>query len=166
MGRVSLKLVRFFRQPFFVQAWFLPVWLGLGLARLAISTLAFKRLVSRLGVSVGVHPWLPLVEPGQENRARWIGQVVRQAARVTPWDSNCFPQTVVARVLLGWYGVPYCVFFGVRRKAEDGAFDAHAWVASGRIRVTGGFGFSHYTVVGVFVAPRLVRQWSALPPSR
>lgn len=166
MGRVPLKLARFFRQPVFVKIWFIPVWAGLGLARLAICTFAFKRVVPRLGVSTGLTPWLPLVEPGQERRARLIGQVVRQAARVTPWNSNCFPQTIVARLLLGCYGVPYCVFFGVRRKADDGSFDAHAWVASGRVRVTGGSSFSCYAVVAVFVAPSLVRKGPASPPTR
>jgi len=156
------KLTRFFRQPGFVQLWFLPVWLGLGFARLTILTLSFRRLVPKLGISIGLTPWLPLIEPVQEQRARLIGQVVRQAARVTPWESNCFPQAVVARVLLGYYGVPYCLFFGVRRKADDGEFDAHAWVASGRVRVTGGYCFSRYTVVAVLAAPSLLSRHRAM----
>ncbi|TVQ34718.1 MAG: lasso peptide biosynthesis B2 protein [Wenzhouxiangella sp.] len=158
MRRVPVKLARFFRQPAFVLAWFFPVWVGLGLAKLAIFTVSFKRLVPRLGVSVGLNPWLPLADPGETDRARLICQVVRQAARVTPWDSNCFPQAVVARIMLGFYRIPYCLFFGVRRGVGIGKFEAHAWVASGRVRVTGGSGFSRFTVVGVFVAPDLVRE--------
>lgn len=158
MLRLLVKPARFFRHhSLFVQLWFFPVWLGLGLAKLLIFTVSFKRLVPRLGVSVGLKPWLPLIDEAQERRARQVSQVVQLAARYTPWESNCFPQAVIARVLLGWYGVPYCLFFGVRRKPGNGEFDAHAWVASGCVRVTGRYSFHQYTVVGVFAAPFLAR---------
>jgi len=78
------------------------------------------------------------------------------ASRYTPWDSNCFPQAVVARGLLGLYRVPYCLFFGVRR--HQGRFDAHAWIATGPIRVTGQYSFNHYTVVGIFTTRLLAHQ--------
>lgn len=162
MRSALTKLSRFFRHhPAFVQLWFVPVWLGLGVAKLAIFTVSFKRLVPRLGISVGVTPWLPLLGPEQERRARQIGRVVQLAARFTPWDSNCYPQAVVARILLGWYGIPYCLFFGVRRDPDSAAFLAHAWVASGRVRVTGRFSFDQYAVVGVFAAPALARELAA-----
>lgn len=152
------KLRRFFtHQSRFVQLWFLPVWILLGLAKLVIFTLSFKRLVPRLGVAVGLVPWLPVVNSDQELRARQISRVVQLAARYTPWDSNCFPQAVVARLLLGWYGIPYCLFFGLRRNSGTGTFDAHAWVASGRVRVCGGYSFHQYTVVGVFAAAALAK---------
>ena len=157
MRRVLVKLPRFLRHPAFVKLWFIPVWFGLGVAKLAIFTVSFKRLVPRLGVSTGLSPWLPLIDERATRRARLISEVIRLAARYTPWDSNCFPQAVIARVLLGWYGVPYCLFFGVRRKPDTGEFDAHAWIASGRVRVTGRFSFNQYTVVGVFVAPSLAK---------
>jgi hypothetical protein len=32
---------------------------------------------------------------------------------------------------------------------------AHAWVAAGRVSVTGGMGFFEFTVVACFVSPRL-----------
>ncbi|MGY6555537.1 MAG: lasso peptide biosynthesis B2 protein [Wenzhouxiangella sp.] len=159
MHRVLLKPARFFRHhPVFVQLWFLPVWLGLGVAKLAIFTVSFKRLVPRLGVSVGVRPWLPVITPAQERRARRVSRVVQLAARYTPWDSNCFPQAVVARVLLGLYRIPYCLFFGVRRKPGTGEFDAHAWIASGKVRVTGRYSFHQYAIVGVFAAPTLAQS--------
>lgn len=152
-----LKATRFFRHPVFVQAWFLPVFIGLALARLAILGLSFRRLVPRLGVSVGVAPWLPLIDRPQIERARLIARVVLLAARYAPWTANCFPQAVVARILLDWYRIPYCLFFGVRRKSASGAFDAHAWVAAGPVRVTGRYSFNKYAVVGVFAAPDLAR---------
>ena len=96
-----VKLERFFRRPGFVQLWFLPVWLGDGSTKLLILRFPFMRLVPRLSLSATLTTWLLLVELEQDQRTCTIGQVVCQAARLTPWVSNCFPQTVVGRVLLG-----------------------------------------------------------------
>ena len=162
MPDVLVKLGRFFRHhSLFVQLWFVPVWLGLGLAKLAIFTVSFKRLVPRLGVSVGVRPWLPVIDHRRQRRARQISGVIQLASRYTPWDSNCFPQAVIARVMLGLYRVPYCLFFGVRR--HQGRFDAHAWIATGPIRVTGQYSFNHYTVVGIFTPQNLAHHLTRTP---
>ncbi|CAD6875583.1 hypothetical protein [Methylomonas fluvii] len=58
-------------------------------------------------------------------------------------------------MLLGFYGVPYAVFFGVSRDTVGAKITAHAWVAAGRGRVTGGGSFGRFTVVGCFVSKRL-----------
>lgn len=78
----------FLNQPRFVQAWFLPVWIILGVGKALIFTITFRRLAPRLGRQSGIAPWVPLLAPAQEHRARLIGQVVRMTARYTPWDSN------------------------------------------------------------------------------
>jgi hypothetical protein len=80
-----------------------------------------------------------------------IGRTIRLAARYAPWQANCFAQAIVAAFLLRLYGLPYSVFFGLRRAvAPAGGMDAHAWTASGKIAVTGGSCFDRFTVVGVF----------------
>lgn len=150
---LARKARAFLRLSAFEQVWFIPVWVMLGLARAVILTLSFRRLAPHLGIHAGVHPWLPLLNRGQEARALRIGRVVRLAARYTPWESNCFPQAVTARLLLGWYGIPYALFFGLAK--EHGEMKAHAWVAAGRVRVSGGNSFHHYTTVGCFYAHRL-----------
>jgi hypothetical protein len=148
-GRLARRL--------FLAAWLLPTMVLLGLCRLAIVVVPFSRLAARIGRPIGAVAWVPLVTPEQRIRASQVGQVVRAAARRTPWVSNCFPQAVAARLLLGLYGVPYVIHFGLARdaKAANG-FRAHAWVVAGRERVTGGNGFARYQVVGAFAAPRLV----------
>lgn len=153
-----IKLGRFVRRPVFIQCWTLPVWFLLGIAKLAIYTVSFRRLLPLLGVPVGVVPWVPLLSAASEDRARQIGEVVRTAARYTPWESNCFPQAVVSRLLLGLYNIDYCLFFGLRRKGGEDPFDAHAWIAAGRIAVIGRRSFGKYTVVGVFASPGLIRE--------
>lgn len=151
------KTHSFLHLPRFVQAWLVPLWLLLGLSKALIFTWSFKRLAPHLGQSLGVAAWVPLVNPAQQARALQIGRAVQLAGRYTPWESNCFPQAVAARLLLGWYGVPYALYFGLMREHAGAALKAHAWVAAGRIAVTGGHSFGQFTVVGVFVPPELVR---------
>jgi hypothetical protein len=141
---------KFFRLPLFVQFWIVPVWILLGMARAAINLFSFKKLVPLLGTHGDLAFSVPLVDPAQEARARQIGGVILAASKRTPWTSNCFPQAMVARLLLGLYKIPYALFFGVLRNHELDSLEAHAWVATGSVRVTGGYSFGRYTVVGHF----------------
>jgi len=153
LGRKARSLQR---QPLFSQAWLLPLWCVLGMARTLIFTVSLRRLAPHLGRACGVAPWVPLLDDRQQARALQIGRAVRLAARYTPWQSNCLAQAVAARLLLGCYGIPYALFFGLMRDPASPVVKAHAWVAAGRVPVTGGASFGHFAVVGVFVAPRLV----------
>lgn len=155
---IRRKAAAFLRKPLWTQLWFLPTWLLLGLAKVIIFTVSFRRLAPRLGVARGIDPWVPLLEPAEEILALQIGRLIRLAARYTPWDSNCFPQAVVARLLLGFYHIPYVIFFGLMREPHSNEMRAHAWVVAGRIPVTGGRSFGQFTVVGCFVAPMLAEQ--------
>lgn len=155
IATVLRKAHSFVRYPNFIKLWLVPVWVLLGFSRLLVLTIPFRRLAPRLGRHQGANPWVPVLSRSQEDRALAIGRAVRLAARYTPWTSNCFPQAVAARLLLGLYGIPYVLYFGLARDPESAAMKAHAWVAAGRIRVTGGASFRQFTVVGCFVAPRL-----------
>lgn len=156
-GKARWALRKLVSLPLFELAWALPAWVMLGLARIAVLRTPFRKLAPRLGVHSGIAPWVPLATPAQEQRANRIGRVVRRSAMFTPWQSNCFNQAITARLLLGLYGLPYCFYFGVRFGQDGTELDAHAWVASGKVRVTGATSFGRFTVVGCFVAPPLAR---------
>jgi hypothetical protein len=170
MIRTLIRKVRSFAGlPLFTKVWLVPAWLELGLSRALILVVPFRTLAPRLGTAQGIAANVPLLTPAQEARARAIGRTIRLAARYTPWTSNCFPQAVVARTMLGMHGIPYAIHFGlmpaeprgggVHTHAPDprgGApttMRAHAWVVAGRVPVTGGHSFHRYTVVGVFTGP-------------
>lgn len=154
---IGSKLSNLLSQPLFIQRWLLPVWIMLGIAKLLIMTIPFRDLAPRLGSQSAISPWLPLLNPEQESLARLIGRVIGLAAKYTPWESNCFPQAVVARILLGFHGLPYILYFGLMRDPADPTqMKAHAWVVAGRARVTGGASFGRYAVVGCFVSSDLV----------
>jgi hypothetical protein len=133
----------------------MPAWLLLGASRVVILAIPFRYLAHGLGTQTGISPWIPLLGSRSEAKALSIGRAVQLAARFTPWESSCLPQAVTARVLLGLCGVPYSLFFGVARDSDGSNMSAHAWVAAGRVPVTGGASFGQFTVVACFVAPRL-----------
>ncbi|WP_207459232.1 lasso peptide biosynthesis B2 protein [Azospirillum sp. SYSU D00513] len=153
MAKFARKVRSFLRQPLFIRLWFLPLWILLGLSKLLIIGVPFRLLAPRLGNRAGVYPWVPLLDPQQEKRARLVGHAVRLAARYTPWNSNCFPQAVSARLLLGFYEIPYALCFGLMRESRSGEMRAHAWVVAGKVDVTGGASFGQFSVVGCFIAP-------------
>jgi len=156
LGALRRKVDSFLSQPRFIQAWFLPLWLVLGVSKALIFAVSFRRLAPRLGRQSGIAPWVPLLAPHEEQRALLIGRAVRLTAKYTPWDSNCFPQAIAARLLLGLYRLPYILYFGLMRDPDVAAgMKAHAWVVAGRVQVTGGTSFGRFTVVGCFVSPRL-----------
>lgn len=149
--RGALSRVR--AMSWFVRCWYLPVWILLGLSRLAIITLRFRVLVRILGEPAVLPFRRPSLSSAERQRANEIGLVIRSASCRTPWKSNCFTQAVAARVMLGLFGLPWVVIFGVQRSRTNGARLAHAWVSSGAVRVTGGHGQQRYAFSGAFASP-------------
>ncbi len=168
VGKIGWVIRKVASLPLFELTWALPAWVLLGLTRAVVLKVPFRKLTPRLGVRAGNTPWVPLLTPRQEHRADRIGRVVRRSAMFTPWESNCFNQAITARILLGLYRVPYCLIFGARLTSDGRTIDgkelnAHAWVAAGRIRVTGATSFGHYPVVGCFVSPPLAKVMGLEP---
>lgn len=160
------KLGNLRRRPAFVVLWLAPTWMLLGLSRGCIALVPFRRLAPLLGTNIGLAPWVPLVNARQAERARLIARTVAMAARYTPWESNCFPQAVTARLRLGLHRIPFALYFGLNRDDAAGALQAHAWVVSGPAQVAGGVAdFDSDTVVGCFLAPRIARRLR-VPESR
>ncbi len=156
------KAINFLRKPLWTKFWFLPAWVLLGIAKTAIFTVSFRRLAPLLGVSTSIAPFVPLVNSAEEQRARQIARLVALTARYTPWDSNCFPQAVAARLLLGLYHIPYVLYFGLMKDPDSSELKAHAWVVTGRVAVTGGVSFNCFTVVGCFLSPCIAKSGGAL----
>jgi hypothetical protein len=145
------KLGSFLRQPAFFQLYFFPTWCILGLARMLVLSIPFRHIAPRLGHHAGVHAAVPLIAPEAIVRARQISRLIVTTARYCPWNANCFAQTITARFWLGIYGIPYALYFGLK-KGEDQQLLAHAWVCAGPVRVTGGDSFQEFTVVSMFVS--------------
>ena len=141
------------RRPPEEKLYFAPAFLLLGLARVALLTVPFRRIAPLLGHDMKTAASVPLAGEQQVAQALHIGRAVRTAARYTPWQSKCLAQAMVARVLLGVNGLPYGLYLGVSKRGTSGV-TAHAWVCTGPAAVTGGRGFGQFAVVGTFVSPR------------
>jgi hypothetical protein len=152
----AVVLTRKFRagmgKPLFVQLWLVPAWVLLGLCRALVLILSFQRLVRWFGLvkSEAVNDFS--IRQAQAQRASRIGEVIRLAARHTPWNSNCFAQALAAHLMLSVYRIPHSLFLGVAREASTHAVLAHAWTVAGSVPVTGQEISDRYTVVLCFVS--------------
>jgi len=87
--------------------------------------------------------------PEQTGRVRQIGWAVRTAARHLPWDCRCLAQALAGRRMLKRRGMPSTVYLGVDRGRRDW-LDAHAWLRSGEVVLTGGPGRRRFKTIGMF----------------
>jgi hypothetical protein len=83
-----------------------------------------------------------------------IGRLVAAAGRVTPWQSFCLTQVLVAQRLLAKRNIPGQFYLGVRRGCErtddPTGLSAHAWLQCGDKIVNGRAGHEQFTVVSTF----------------
>ena len=140
------KVTKFWAKPGFIQLWFVPVFVMLALSRATILLIEFRKFAPKLGETLGEDALDISLTPAEEARLKEIRQVIALAARYAPFTANCFPQAITARIMMGIYGLPYILYFGVRH-GEEKPIEAHAWVMCGDISVCGGDGTT-YAVVG------------------
>jgi len=113
----------------------------LATARIMLVAMSFERLSARLSAtsdSSGIEP-----DPDLLQR---IGFAVAAAANNVPWRSDCFPQTIAARMLLKRFGYASTIHFGVERAGED-VLNGHAWLTCGETVVTGGTDLDRYVEI-------------------
>lgn len=132
------------------------VALALMLAAAILLRLApVGRLLRAMGGSVGAVACAPLVTPRQEARARLARRSIRRAARVSPLRADCLPQALAAATLCRLLKAPIALHLGLRRAANAQArrpLEAHAWVASGPVAVSGGDGSESFVAVACFLS--------------
>lgn len=126
------------------------VWLGL--ARLAVLTVPFRRMAPWLGRHMAESA--PAVDTATEHCALRLGWAVRTMSCLTPWNSNCLAQAMAVTRMLQRRGMVSTLYLGLR---QDDAHElqAHAWVRCGSVVLTGGRRSPQlYTVVATFAEGR------------
>jgi len=121
------------------------LFLALGIARAAALSLPFRTYAPIFGElcddpdTAPPHSIPATREPSREGRrARHIGRTIESAARLTPWNSNCLAQALVAAVCLRIARIGYCVHFGMAPGDKaDQPIEAHVWVMAGSYPVSG-----------------------------
>jgi hypothetical protein len=111
----------------------------LAIARMMLIAIPFQRLVKKL--TAEDQAAIPEADPELLKR---VGFAVAAAANNVPWRSDCFPQTIAARMLLKSKGFRSTIHIGVERLGDD-ILNGHAWLTCGETVVTGGGELHRYT---------------------
>lgn len=125
------------------------VYILLGITRLAINTLPFPRLENFLGQRM--EETEINVARTDLRQARRIAWAIHAVSAYTPWESNCFPQGLTAKILLRRRGIPSTLYMGARFKHdEESTLGGHIWLRCGPLYVTGGNGSRDFGAIASF----------------
>tara|TARA_R100000750_G_scaffold140_2_gene369 strand:+ start:3127 stop:3555 length:429 start_codon:yes stop_codon:yes gene_type:complete len=105
----------------------------LGCARLRTRRGSLARTT---GIGDPQAPWPPLSD-AERSVVERIAWAVAVAARYVPWRSDCLVQALAARTWLASHGIESRLVIGVPHQ-KGARFEAHAWLLSHGITVTGG----------------------------
>jgi hypothetical protein len=132
--------------------------LWLALARIALVAVPFRHIARRTGAFARPNdPAVKNVLGAAPNRAEQalaqeIGWAVTRAARYLPFKAVCLPQALAARRMLQRRGVASVLHFGANiRNDPEQRFDAHAWLDTAGVEVTGYPEARDFTEIGCFV---------------
>ena len=132
------------------------VWLGL--ARVAIAIISFRKLARFLGLvqrnSATAPDQAPVKQPHEDASAlsAQIGWAVRSVALRIPQQSTCLTQTLAGAAMLRWRGLPCSLSLGIVK--DTNGIAAHAWLRFGDLVLTGAIGHNRFTVISDFVTSR------------
>ena len=115
----------------------------LGLARLALLLLPFRRVAPYLGRQMAQSPAAPV---DLLNRLAWA---VATVSRHLPWDCFCLAQALAAKAMLQRRGVPSTLYLGLAKDGES-QLQAHAWLPCGEGILIGRQGMAGFTVIASF----------------
>lgn len=137
MSRTSKKM--------FVMNFFLG-----GVANIGIQFLSYKRLSGYFGQSCKMLTASTLISQEQMQQALVIKRSISLMSRYTPWHSNCLCQALVAKFWCARYKLPYLLFIGLAKNGHLPIQEAHAWITTGPITISGGDGLETHHVIGTY----------------
>lgn len=127
----------------------LLVFIILGLSRLIVLLLPMRFILPLLGNSNNKCMYCVCPTKHQIETARHVRRIVNIAVKNMFFKPTCLVQAIAARMLLGKQRIPYVFYLGVGLNSDKTLY-AHAWVSTGPVFVTGGNGFTEYTVIATF----------------
>lgn len=115
---------------------------ALAVARLLVLLVPFRLYSRAMGKDAE-----PSVGPTAPEVAHGVTRAIESVSRYAPWRNKCLEQALAAKAMLRRRGIANTLYVAV---ARDVALEAHAWVLTGDICVTGQAEFDRYTVVARF----------------
>ena len=143
-----MKIVR----KFILLSWpdrclLLEVLIHLCFVRLILTFIPFKRLAPSLRKTISV----PELKNNQSTET-WVRKVrwaVRVASQRLPWNPSCLVKSIAAKRILQHKDIPSTLHLGVA-KNDQNLLEAHAWLQSGTIIVTGEYQLQRYSQLLTF----------------
>ena len=136
------------RRPFSDKLLLLNVLVLLGVTRLAINCLPFARLERYLGQRMQESS--REISTDEINHARRISWAIHAVSPYTPWESNCFPQALTAKILLRRRGISSTLYMGAAFKQDEDGLQGHAWLRCGPYYLTGGDSEDQFGAIASF----------------
>lgn len=125
------RLKAFFQAPFSTKKRYVQIWLLLGWARVIRG----QTTSAHFGVPMKESPvYLP--EKEKTLKIRQVQQATAVMSKYTPWESKCLVQALAAKKYLQRMGIESTLYLGTA-KQKEGSLEAHAWLRSGSMYVTG-----------------------------
>jgi hypothetical protein len=119
----------------------------LGVARLLILIFPFRWIEPYLGQRMVESPVDAL--PEDSHQLKQVAWAISKMSRYTPWQSKCLVRALAAKRMLQSRQIVSTLYLGVTRRTST-KLEAHAWLRSGSVYLTGGEGYKHFTVVASF----------------
>lgn len=141
------KFVRFFDLKLEYKLLLTEAVLMLGISRILLLTLEFKKIPQHLGEHMKESP-NELTE-SHFSKVKKVSWAVNIMSGHTFWQSKCLAQAMTAKVMLNRRNIKSTLYLGVA-KDDEGKMIAHAWVKSCGVTLTGAKGMERFTVVSVF----------------
>jgi len=149
-SQMIAALQKFFRLPCPERRLLLEAIFLLGIYRIALKVLSFKRLTHSMVRYHNAEP-LPAVSREQETKARQIGEAVERAGRHTPWKSACLVRACTAAKMMRRRKIPGSVCIGVQKETyEPRDIEAHAWTMCAEHCITGAQERNGFTQISSF----------------
>lgn len=118
-----------------------------GIVRAIIFFIPFNRIKKYIGTYNSESP--EETESSCYEMIKKVAWAVALVSNYTPWESKCLVQALTAQKMLKKRHIYSTLYLGVAREGEN-KLNAHAWLRSGRVLVTGGYGWSRFKVVAKF----------------
>lgn len=144
------KIHRFITLSHVEKRLFLEAYIMLGIMRVLILSISFKRLTRALEYQKSKDETMYLSDDEMQI-ACLVGKAIERAAAYTPWESACLVQSLTVQKMLKKRGIPGVFYLGVTKDhhAEE-KMRAHAWSQCGDVILTGAQGQEAFTVIATF----------------
>ena len=142
------RLGSFFRHRWSDRLLLIEAVLCLGIARLAVLSLSFKRIAPHLGRRMAESTAQEGAERAED--VRRVSWALARAGQHAPWDCNCLTRALAGKLMLRRRRIRSTLYLGVADSEEEGGLHAHAWLRSGDIILSGARKKDAFTVVSTF----------------